>query len=224
MLRLQKCMILLLWILVFLLRYRPVLIVLLIILDIFIARNIFQAKNHNSEVLAATSKKHLVIRISATPSPTLIPTPTSTLAPTPSPTSAPKPVPTTLPAVPTSTPPPVAQPGTGTLIDQLNAFRASHGLSPVTSNSETCSFASTRAQEITGGFDHSGFDQRVSNHNLPYPSYHEVTENIAMTGNVNEVISMWINSPGHNANMQKDTPYVCIMNSGNYYAYEGWRP
>lgn len=107
----------------------------------------------------------------------------------------------------------------------MNAFRASKGLYAVHSDSNTCNFAATRAQEIaTGGFSHSGFENRISAHTLPYPSYHEVTENIELNPDPSTVVQMWINSPGHNANMQKDTPYVCIMNSGNYYAYEGWRP
>ncbi len=35
---------------------------------------------------------------------------------------------------------------------------------------------------------------------------------------------MWINSPGHAANMEKDTPYVCVVVNGKYFAYEGWKP
>jgi uncharacterized protein YkwD len=114
--------------------------------------------------------------------------------------------------------------GLGDLMDQLNAFRASHGLSAVQSDSNTCNFAAIRAQEISGSFDHTAFQNRVNSHTLPYPSYHEVTENIAETGNPSEAVQLWINSPLHNANMQKNTPYVCIKSFGNYYAYEGWRP
>lgn len=114
--------------------------------------------------------------------------------------------------------------GLGSILDQINAFRASKGLSSVQSDSNTCNFAAIRAQEIASSFDHSGFNNRVSGQTLPYPSYHQVTENIELNQDPGSVVQMWIDSPGHNANMQKDTPYVCVMNYGNYYAYEGWRP
>lgn len=111
-----------------------------------------------------------------------------------------------------------------TLLDQVNQYRLSKGLSAVKSDSYTCSFASLRAGEIVNAFNHDGFSNRIASHTLPYPSYHEVTENIAMTTNSNDVVTMWINSSGHAANMQKDTPFVCIEKVGNYYAYEGWKP
>jgi len=149
-----------------------------------------------------------------TPTPTLIPTPTPALA-TPTPTQAP--AQTTQISTNYSG-------GLQSLLDLVNAFRTSNGLSPVQPDSNTCSLASTRAQEISNGFDHSGFENRVNSHTLPYPSYHEVTENIAMNSDQSQIVQMWIDSPEHNENMRKDTPYVCIQNSGSYYAYEGWRP
>lgn len=154
-----------------------------------------------------------------------IPTPTPTKKPTPTPTTS---IPTATPT-PTHTPTPTTQP-TNTnsvsdyILEQVNNYRKSQGLSPVTSNSETCSFAAIRAQEISTNFSHDGFTSRVNSKTIPYPSYHDITENIAMNSNYKNVINQWINSPGHAENMRRDTPYACIMQSGNYYAYEGWRP
>jgi uncharacterized protein YkwD len=109
-------------------------------------------------------------------------------------------------------------------MNAINVYRSSQGLSSVQADKNTCDFAATRAQEIVGNFNHDGFQNRINTHTLPYPSYHMVTENIAMTSNYQDVVNMWINSPGHAANMRADTPYVCVAKSGNYYAYEGWKP
>ena len=45
-----------------------------------------------------------------------------------------------------------------------------------------------------------------------------------MNSDPDNVVKSWIDSPGHNENIQKDTPYVCIARNGNFYAYEGWKP
>jgi uncharacterized protein YkwD len=112
----------------------------------------------------------------------------------------------------------------GLFISQINAYRAQNGLGPVSANSETCTFAAIRAQEIASDFSHNGFTNRINSKTLPYSSYHEVTENIAMNSDASQIVTMWINSPGHAENMRKDTPYVCVAQSGNYFAYEGWHP
>ncbi len=117
-----------------------------------------------------------------------------------------------------------AQSGSGDLLSQVNAYRATKGLSPVSPETHTCAFANTRASEITSAFNHDGFSSRVNSKNLPYPSYSEIAENIAMSSNPADVVQAWIDSPGHNENMLKNTPYACIGNSGDYYAYESWRP
>lgn len=110
------------------------------------------------------------------------------------------------------------------IMDAINEYRTSQGLSPVQINDATCNFAKTRAQEVINNFNHDGFNERIQNHTLPYPNYSLVTENIAETSNFQEVVRMWQNSPAHAANMRADTPYVCVENSGDYYAYEGWKP
>lgn len=110
------------------------------------------------------------------------------------------------------------------LIDQINQFRSSNGRSPISENNETCSFASTRSTEIVSAFNHDGFSSRVSSKTLPYPSYSQVAENIAMNGDASKVIPGWINSPGHAENMLKEVSFGCVRNSGNYYVLELWKP
>ncbi len=118
----------------------------------------------------------------------------------------------------------VMQNSTSDLLQQINNFRGSKGLGTIQTDPYTCAFANTRAAEITSAFNHDGFSSRLNSKSLPYPSYSEITENIAMNSDKNAVIQGWIDSPGHNENMLKNTPYACIGKSGDYYVYESWRP
>ena len=171
-------------------------------------------------------------RLTKTPTPTkaliLTNTPTKTPTRTPSPTKKPTSTPT--PTRRSSTPTPTLSQSTSTdsvktyIMNEINEYRKSRGLSEVKTDSYTCNFAKTRAAEIVNGFNHDGFRDRIDNKTLPYPSYSSVTENLAMTSNYQEVVDMWINSSGHAENMRRDTPYVCVERNGNYYAYEGWKP
>lgn len=137
-------------------------------------------------------------------------------------TAAPQP---TLPAI--SSKPAIQTPALSTvsayILNGVNQYRTSLGLSTVQSTSETCAFAATRAQEISNGFNHNGFYNRVNNHTLPYTTWSHATENIAEAPNYQEVVTLWKNSPEHAANMRDNTPYVCIEQYGNFYAYEGMR-
>lgn len=142
-----------------------------------------------------------------------------------SPSPSPSPSPVTSPQPSTSTTIPATnQTKQSFIMSAINAFRVSKGLSTVQTDSYTCSFAAIRAKEISSGFNHDGFTSRLNSKTLPYPSYKQVTENLARTSDFKRVVSMWINSPGHAANMLKDTPYVCVGSYGDFYAYEGWKP
>ena len=154
-----------------------------------------------------------IVRQTATPRPTQ--TPTSKPTATPNPTTRSN-----------STPQPTSSGDfkRDYIMSKINDYRHSLGLSSVQIDSNTCNFASTRAKEISSGFNHDGFTNRINSHSLPYPSYHMVTENIAETPNYQDVETMWQNSPGHAENMRADTPYVCVESYGNFYAYEGWKP
>ena len=110
------------------------------------------------------------------------------------------------------------------ILQGVNDYRASLGLSPVQSSQETCDFANVRAQEIASGFNHDGFYNRVNNHTIPYSQWSHATENIAQAPDYHEVVTLWKNSPEHAANMRDNTPYVCIEQYQSYFAYEGMRP
>lgn len=162
-----------------------------------------------------------ILRATPTPSQAVVSLVTPTQVPTPTPT----PTPTSIP--PQSTPVQVLSSQEDPkifIMNAINAYRAQFNLSPVKTDSYTCDFAKIRAQEISTNFNHDGFNNRINSNTLPYPSYKYVNENIAMTSDYKEVVKLWENSPGHAENMRADTTYVCVEASGNYYAYEGWKP
>jgi uncharacterized protein YkwD len=166
--------------------------------------------------------------------PTNIPTPTPRMIKWIFPTRVPRVslTPTSKPTVkPTASSTPTITPAniptddkTAFFINAINDYRRQNKLSDVKTSKETCDFAAIRAKEISTGFNHSGFEKRIQNDTIPFASWSLITENIAMTSNYKDVINMWIKSPGHAANMRKDTPYVCVMQYNNYFAYEGMRP
>lgn len=194
-----------------------------------------QAQGHTIKI---THKGVFGVRIKISPTPTFIFTPTSTptlyptLTPTPKATYTPPPTPQPI-LTPTAQPSEKQNPtptqgstgnGNSSILDEINNFRVSKGLFRATSNPETCEFAKTRAGEISSAFNHDGFNQRISGKTLPYSSYSIVTENIAENSDPTQIVNMWINSAPHAENMQKDTPFICVVQNGNYFAYEGWKP
>lgn len=173
------------------------------------------------------------LKITITPTPTFsqaTPFPSKDITPTPSRNISPTKIPNgTTQEVNKPTPTPTKPPSTyndqlSYIMVEINNYRASQGLSSVQKNDETCNFAATRAQELVSNFSHDGFTNRINNKSIPYATWSKVTENIAMTSDFKQVVTLWKNSSGHAANMRADTPYVCVRNSGNNYAYEGMKP
>ncbi|MCL5784689.1 MAG: CAP domain-containing protein [Patescibacteria group bacterium] len=148
------------------------------------------------------------------PTPSSIPTAKPSVTPTPKPSATSTPTPTL----------PVSNTTGNSYIYQINNYRRSQGLSPVKTDPYTCNFAKIRAGEIVRNFSHDGFTNRINSKTLPYPKFSYVTENIEMNSNSSDVVNQWINSPEHAANLRADTSYACVESSGNYYAYEGWKP
>jgi uncharacterized protein YkwD len=107
---------------------------------------------------------------------------------------------------------------------EINKYRALRGLGAVQTSSETCSFAKLRAEEISKNFNHDGFNHQVDTKTLPYSHWSKVSENLATTPNYKEVVTLWENSPAHANNMREATPFVCVEQYGNYFAYEGIKP
>ena len=188
--------------------------------------------NISNDINKSPEKLTHVIKNTPTPTSTIIPTPTLTPTLTPTPTVPPTPVPTKTPTnAPTqekneqSNIPADTKGDVGlTLMKQINDFRSSKGLPPLSTDGYTCGFATLRAGEIVSGFSHDGFRSRIDSGSLPYPSYSSVAENIAMNSDPNAVVPAWIDSAGHNENMSKNVSFGCVGKSGNYYVFEAWQP
>lgn len=112
---------------------------------------------------------------------------------------------------------------TNYIMRQINAYRVSQNLSPVQVSEETCNFAKIRAQEIATNYSHDGFNARIENGTVPYEYWTKATENIARAPSYKQVFSLWEHSPPHAANMRADTPYVCVIQNGKYFAYVGMK-
>jgi len=110
------------------------------------------------------------------------------------------------------------------IMHQINQYRASLGLSPVQPSDQTCAFADMRAKEIATDFSHAGFTQRYEAHTIPYTYWSYITENLAEAPDYREVVRLWENSPTHDTNLRANTPYICVMQYHDYYAFEGMRP
>lgn len=138
------------------------------------------------------------------------------------------PTPTATISIPLSPEPsliPSQTPGvTSAVLTAVNSYRKSFNLSPLITDPITCNFAKIRAQEIATSFTHDGFTNRVQTNTLPYPTYQDIGENIAMNSDPNQIISIWASSSNHAANMKKDVVYGCVQNNGNYYVLENWKP
>jgi len=191
-----------------------VFIVLVIRLFVFPAYT--EARNNNRINASGTIISPLADKQPITKITKIISLPAS---PLPSPTPSPK---DDQPLAETPKPSPVQN--ENSILFQVNQYRKKYGLSAVIENATVCAFARLRLGEVTQQFNHDGFQNRIKSGTLPYPGYSRVTENLAKTSNSQNVVPLWINSPGHAANLHEDTPYVCIAKSGEYYVYEGWKP
>lgn len=226
---------------------RPILIILLLLLDLLLINNIVQ--NEKQEVLGVkiktekttkspkpkisppvlsfelANKKYPSLKPSAQPSPSLTPIPNPSSTPNPIPSETPKSSLSQSIGVSISSQASVQiKSSSNSLIDQINSFRSSKSMTPVSENTETCAFAKSRANEIVSNFNHDGFTGRVNSNSLPYPTYSSVAENIAMNSDANQVVPNWINSPGHAENLLKEVPFGCVRSNGNYFVFEAWKP
>jgi uncharacterized protein YkwD len=92
------------------------------------------------------------------------------------------------------------------MLASVNSYRASYGLSALSLDNTLCENASVRAKEIVNYFSHA----RPSDPDNEQSCFTALTvtgityaeENIAMyQGNVTEVMTAWMNSAGHRANI-----------------------
>jgi uncharacterized YkwD family protein len=167
--------------------------------------------------------------------PQVTPAPVTKPAPTPAKPVV-TPAPTTAPAKPVATPAPTAPPATATvgqagtytqqIVALVNKERATAGLAPVSGLDSLNKVAAAKATDMRANnyFSHtsptygSPFDMMASFG----VTYRAAGENIAMgQRSPEEVMTAWMNSPGHRANiLNKDFNYIGVGFDNNYWVQE----
>ncbi|WP_217594920.1 CAP domain-containing protein [Cohnella sp. GbtcB17] len=141
---------------------------------------------------------------SATPVPAK-PTPAPAVTPTPAPTATPAPA--TAPSAPASTGATVQKSGfAAQVVDLVNQERAKAGLSALKTDAKLTTVADAKAKDM---YNNNYFDHNSPTYGSPFDmmkqfgvTYSYAGENIAMgQQSPAEVMTAWMNSPGHKANI-----------------------
>lgn len=109
------------------------------------------------------------------------------------------------------------------ILNDLNTYRQSHQLLPLLKNEVLCKLATTRVKEIQTDWSHDQFQKEIDT----LPSMDGIFyENLAKTLAPQEVVLAWsMSQAGHNeAMLIKEMKYGCIIQHGDYYAFEGYIP
>lgn len=92
------------------------------------------------------------------------------------------------------------------VFEQINQYRVSQGLSPLTLNASISKQARIHSQNMANGkvkFSHHGFAERVKAIPLKYSSAAEnVAFNVGYSEPAKQAVIGWLNSPGHLKNIQ----------------------
>jgi uncharacterized protein YkwD len=108
------------------------------------------------------------------------------------------------------------------LVD-LNAYRATFSLAPLEKDATLCTLASTRVEEIKSDWSHGQFQPEIDKiPNMPGMFYENLAKNFAPE----DVVHAWsLSRMGHKEAMLKPTmKFGCVIQSGEYYTFEGYIP
>ncbi|MFE4710046.1 MULTISPECIES: CAP domain-containing protein [unclassified Paenibacillus] len=183
----------------------------------------------NFDNVTGVSKPQTTPAPVATPAPAkpvVTPKPVKPVA-TPAPTAPPKATPVPAKPVPTQAPA-AGQAGTYTqqIVTLVNKERAAAGLSPVSALDSLNKVAAAKATDMRSN---NYFDHTSPTYGSPFDmmksfgiTYRAAGENIAMgQRSPEEVMTAWMNSPGHRANiLNKDFNYIGVGFDNNYWVQE----
>lgn len=92
------------------------------------------------------------------------------------------------------------------VFDLINQHRAERHLKPLVWNDDIAKSAFKHSKEMAKGkvpFGHTGFDERVDGLMRDIPGSNAAAENVAYGAQTPEqVVEMWLNSPGHRKNIE----------------------
>ena len=94
------------------------------------------------------------------------------------------------------------------ILERINQHRRSRGLSALKINNVIVAEAEKHSQQMATGrtaFGHAGFDARISRISNQIGAARKSAENVALgSRTANEVVTGWLNSPGHRKNIEGD--------------------
>jgi uncharacterized protein YkwD len=105
----------------------------------------------------------------------------------------------------------------------MNIYRVQHNLSSLTKSEALCDLAKVRVEQIKTDWSHGQFQpelDKISNMNGVF------YENLARTFVPEDVVWGWsMSQMGHReAMLVPEMKYGCVVQSGNYYTFEGYVP
>ncbi|MBN9678386.1 CAP domain-containing protein [Salipiger bermudensis] len=116
------------------------------------------------------------------------------------------------------------EPEPAAAVPSLNAFRASHGLRPLTRSAKLEAVAEAHARDMQAMdlMTHTGSDGSQMTDRLEREGYRyrAAAENVAQTRQgMDNAMRLWINSPGHRRNMLKtNVTQYGLARAGDFYA------
>lgn len=152
-------------------------------------------------------------RAADTPLPIFSPLPSLNPSPSPSPTHTPSPTPRPKPKV-------TFKEG-NSILENINIYRSSRGLSQLARHDGLCSYAQSRASQVQSYWSHGQFNADITNGTLKgaCPDCIRYGENLGKgLANSSVAVQGWIGSSGHRANIESSWDFGCGVLTTNGYA------
>lgn len=107
------------------------------------------------------------------------------------------------------------------ILGDMNTYRAKYHLTPLENNIVLCNLAKIRAEEIKTDWSHGQFQKEVDTIQDMDGVF---SENLARNFEPKDVVWAWsMSKAGHReAMLVSEMKYGCVVQSGNYYAFEGY--
>lgn len=109
------------------------------------------------------------------------------------------------------------------ILGDMNTYRAKYNMSPLEKNGQLCNLATKRVEQIKTDWSHGQFQHEIDTIRGMDGIF---SENLARTFEAKDVVWAWsMSQAGHReAMLVPDMKYGCVVQSGDYYAFEGYTP
>lgn len=109
------------------------------------------------------------------------------------------------------------------ILGDVNIYRAKYDLEPLQKNEKLCDLAKTRVEQIKTDWSHKQFQTEIDKLANTGGVFYE---NLARSFEPEDVVWGWsMSQMGHReAMIIPEMKYGCVVQSGNYYSFEGYTP